>query len=207
MPAEKRLTGPMVGERKASVLGLTKTITRLVFFPFFRIKTGGRHNLPEETAFILLPKHQRWEDIPLLALATPRPLYYMAKNELFVNPLSGWLLSSLGGIPLNRARPLESRRSLKTMMSFLGKGEGIVVFPEGTYYRNAMGPGHVGLVRMVQTRFTLPFIPVGINYSEKRGRGQVRINFGSPISGDSYGRPGDLLARIMEEIARLSGLS
>lgn len=50
---------------------------------------------------------------------------YVAKHELFTNPLSNWFLGSLGGIPLNRDRPLESRRSIRAMIEFLREGEGV----------------------------------------------------------------------------------
>ena len=68
--------------------------------------------MPEKGPFILLPKHQRWEDIPIIDLALQKPLYYIAKYELFNNVLFRWFITSAGGIPLNRERPMESRRSL-----------------------------------------------------------------------------------------------
>jgi 1-acyl-sn-glycerol-3-phosphate acyltransferase len=132
-------------------------------------------------------------------------LYYVAKYELFLNPISRWFVSSLGGIPLNRSRPLESRKSLKTMLDLLEKGEGIVIFPEGTYYRSRMGPGHVGLIRMILSRSTVPFIPVGINYAAKSARTLVEINFGRPICESSLDRVESFLDQMMKEIARLSG--
>jgi 1-acyl-sn-glycerol-3-phosphate acyltransferase len=171
----------------------------------FRIRTRGQENLPSQSGFILLPKHRRWEDIPLLSLATRRSLYYIAKYELFLNPVSRWFVSSLGGIPLNRSRPLESRQSLKTMLDLLEKREGIVIFPEGTYYRNKMGPGHVGLIRMILSRSTAYFIPVGINYSATGARTLVEINFGRPSGEGSLNRVESFLGQMMKEIAHLSG--
>jgi 1-acyl-sn-glycerol-3-phosphate acyltransferase len=132
-------------------------------------------------------------------------LYYVAKYELFLNPVSRWFVSSLGGIPLNRSRPLESRQSLKTMLELLEKGEGIVIFPEGTYYRRRMGPGHVGLIRMIQSRSKVPFIPVGINYAGKGARTLVEINFGKAVFEGSSNRVETFLDQMMKEIARLSG--
>lgn len=193
-------------ERKASIVCLTKITAGLFLSPFFSIKTSGLENLPIKSAFILLPKHQRWEDIPLLSLATSRSLYYIAKHELFLNPLSRWLLCSLGGIPLNREHPLESRRSIKMMLEFLKNGEGVVIFPEGTYFRNKMGPGYAGLIRMVLSRVTLPFIPVGMTYSKKRLRTVIRISFGMPVYGNSYGNANRLFNHIIKDIALLSGL-
>ncbi len=191
--------------RSALILRLTRPTARIFLSPLFRIKGRGQENLPDQSGFILLPKHRRWEDIPLLSLATPHPLYYVAKYELFLNPISRWFVSSLGGIPLNRSRPLESRQSLKTMLDLLEKGEGIVIFPEGTYYRSRMGPGHVGLIRMIQSRSSVPFIPVGISYSAKRARTLVEINFGKPSYEASVNRAGSFLDQMMKEIARLSG--
>ena len=186
---------------------MTKTVARVLLRPFFHLKTSGVKNLPEKSAFILLPKHQRWEDIPLLGLATPRPLYYVAKSELFNNTLSNWFLRSLGGIPLNRQRPLKSRQSLQSLISLLKEGEGAVVFPEGTYYINKMGPGRAGVVKMILSRLPLPFIPVGVRYSRKRLRTLVEINFGKPFYAETETSASQLLDQMMKEIAELSGLS
>ena len=182
-------------------------LVRILLTPFFRIEVEGLKNLPRDRAFILLPKHQRWEDIPLLSLATPRPLYYIAKYELFKNALSNRFFSALGGIPLNRQRPLESRRFLQATIELLEKGEGVVIFPEGTYYRNKMGPGQTGMIRFVLSRLALPFIPVGINYATIGWRTRVRINFGKAFQTDATLAADTFVRRMMKEIAALSGLS
>lgn len=197
--------GPSLQPRSALILRLTRSTARIFLSLVFKMKTRGQENLPNQRGFILLPKHRRWEDIPLLSLATPRPLYYVAKYELFLHPISRWFVSSLGGIPLNRSRPLESRKSLKTLLDLLEMGEGIVIFPEGTYYRNRMGPGYEGLIRMILFRSRAPFIPVGINYAAKSARTLVEIHFGRPIYERSLDRVGSLLDQMMQEIARLSG--
>ncbi|MFH1243839.1 MAG: lysophospholipid acyltransferase family protein [Pseudomonadota bacterium] len=192
--------------RKDWLFLATKTVARVLLFPFFRIECEGEETLPSNSSFVLLPKHQRWEDTPLLGLATPNPLYYVAKHELFSNPLSNWFLRSLGGIPLNRERPLESRRSIRAMIEFLRGGEGVVVFPEGTYFRDRVGPGHVGMVRLILSRLDLPFIPVGINYSRPGFRTLVRVRFGRPFFADPKLSADPFLDRMMRQIAKLSGL-
>ena len=193
--------------RKRWVFRMTKTVARVLLRPFFHLKTSGVKNLPQKNAFILLPKHQRWEDIPLLGLATPRPLYYVAKSELFKNTLSNWFLRSLGGIPLNRQHPLKSRQSLQSLISLLREGEGAVVFPEGTYYKNKMGPGRAGVVRMILSRLSLLFLPVGIHYSRERFRTLVQVNYGKPFYAEPGISPSTFLDQMMKEIAELSGLS
>jgi 1-acyl-sn-glycerol-3-phosphate acyltransferase len=186
---------------------IIKSLARIILAPFFHIQVSGTENLPLSRAFVLLVKHQRWEDIPLLSLSTPRPLYYIAKYELFKNVLSNWFFNALGGIPINRQRPLESRRFLQATIELLEKGEGVVIFPEGTYYRNKMGPGQTGMVRFVLSRLALPFVPVGINYSSPGGRILVRINFGKPFYANSTFPADAFVDSMMEKIARLSGLA
>jgi 1-acyl-sn-glycerol-3-phosphate acyltransferase len=192
--------------RKPIVFWISKIVGTILLAPFFRLQTNGTENLPHECAFVLLPKHQRWEDIPLLGLATPRPLYYVAKYELFNNPLSNWFVKSLGGIPLNRQRPFESRRFLQITIGLLEKGEGVVIFPEGTYYINKMGPGQVGVVRFVLNRLSLPFIPVGIHYARKQRHTLVHINFGQAFYADPAMSAAAFVERMMQKIAELSGL-
>ena len=196
-----------MGGRKNWVFWPTQCTARILLWPSFRLETSGRENIPEKSAFILLPKHQRWEDIPLLSLATPRPLYYVARYDLFENPLTNWFLRSLGGIPLNRQRPIASRRSIQGVIDCLSKGQGVAVFPEGTYYRNRMGPGRVGIVKLMLSRFSLPFIPVGINYSQQRVRTHVRIKFGKAVYANPASSVPSFVDTIMEEIKILSGLS
>jgi 1-acyl-sn-glycerol-3-phosphate acyltransferase len=191
--------------RRNWVFWTTRFTARIVLAPLFRLKTRGTEHLPLKGAFVLLPKHQRWVDIPLISLATPRPLYYVAREDLFDNPVGNWFMRSLGGIPLNRRRPLETRESLRALEGYLRKGEGVVVFPEGTYYMNEMGPSHVGIVRFVSSRFSVPFIPVGIHYAKRRTRTLVRINFGEPRYPDPATSMSPFLSILMKEIEGLSG--
>ena len=190
--------------RKESLYWVTRWFARATLVPFFRMKKEGLSHQPDHGAFILLPKHQRWEDIPLLGITSPRPLYYVAKHELFINPLIRWFLRGLGGIPINRARPLESRDSLRAIMGHLRGGEGVALFPEGTYVKGEVGPARVGLVRMISSRLAVPFIPVGFNYRRTTINISVTIRFGKPFYKDRFPSTEEFVQRVMKEIASLS---
>lgn len=178
----------------------------LLLRPFFGLRVTGAQNLPREGPLVLLPKHQRWEDIPLLGLACPRPLFYVAKQELFTCPICDWFFRSLGGIPLHRSSPLKSRAHLRTLAQLLEQGKGVVIFPEGTYFENGMGPGRTGLIRFVRARLPqVPFVPVGMRYSAVRHRCRVQIAFGRPIR-DFKAPTEAFVVRMMTEIAALSGM-
>jgi 1-acyl-sn-glycerol-3-phosphate acyltransferase len=195
-----------VGERKDWAIWFVKIVLRVLFLPLFRLETEGVENIPEKGPFVLLPKHQRWEDIPILGLAMPRPLYYVAKYELFASPIIAWFLRSLGGIPLNRQRPMESRQHINSVVDLLRTGEGLVIFPEGTYFRDKMGTGRSGLIKLILARMSPPFIPIGIKYIKGGPKTVVSINIGRPFFADMEEPLNLFVDRMMKEIAGLSGL-
>ncbi len=196
-----------MGERKNWAIWFARIVSKTFFMPLVRLETEGTENIPEKGPFVLLPKHQRWEDIPILGLATPRPLYYVAKYELFRNPIIAWFLRSLGGIPLNRQRPMESRQHINSMVDLLRIGEGLVIFPEGTYYRENMGTGRSGLIKLILARMSPPFIPIGIRYLKGGPKTLIRINIGRPFFAGAEDSVNMFVDHMMNEIAGLSELT
>ena len=66
-----------------AVLGFARFVCLFIF----RIKVKGRENMPEEGGAILAVNHRsNWDPI-LAALGSPRHLSFMAKEELFKNPV------------------------------------------------------------------------------------------------------------------------
>ncbi|MBT8342269.1 MAG: 1-acyl-sn-glycerol-3-phosphate acyltransferase, partial [Desulfatitalea sp.] len=143
---------------------------------------------------------------PLVGLTTPVFLTFVAKHELFANPLSRYIITRLGGIPLNRKHPMESRRTLRAVRTHLQSRRALVVFPEGTYYPYSMGPGNLGMLRYIMSTAQVPLIPVGICYEKHRLRPGVRIRFGAPIHPNDTRGPHALLTEMMDRIAELSSL-
>ena len=206
LECKKQAPTTLALDRKKWICDVTKILIRITFSPFYTLETSGTQYLPAKEAFVMLPKHQCWQDIPLLAVATPRPLYYMAKHELFNNSLISRTLKSQGGIPLNRQKPLKSRDAIRAMIQCLKQSEGVVVFPEGTYYPNRMGPGKGGILKLIISRLALPLIPVGIGYQKEGSRTRVTVSFGRPIYYEKPESSGQTLDRVMKAIGTLSGL-
>jgi 1-acyl-sn-glycerol-3-phosphate acyltransferase len=182
-----------------------KLIAVICTYPFFKLKIVGAGNLPLTGAYVLLPKHQRWQDIPFLAIANSRPMYYIAKIELFKNSITSKIFTSLGGLPLNRKQLIQSRNSFNAMIDYLNNGEPVVVFPEGTYYLNSMGRGHAGVIKFIRARMDVQFIPAGINYKKAFFRTTVTVRFGKP-TGSSSDSTDIFMQKIMNEISVLSDI-
>jgi 1-acyl-sn-glycerol-3-phosphate acyltransferase len=182
----------------------------------YRIQVEGRENIPAEGPGILLPKHQYWTDIPIVGLGAWRPVSYIAKQELFVYPGVRHFLSALGGIPLDRANPVKTLDSFRHMERLLLEKEFVVIFPEGTYYPRSMGRGKHRLIERIlrfqekmkwEGQQALPFIPMGIQYLEKKVRSEIQVKIGPPLYADRKAEAQEFTRVIVEEIARLSGLS
>ena len=69
--------------------GFLQVIFRLFFYIVFRTRVYGRENIPAEGAVILAANHASNIDPPLMASLIDRPVSYMAKIELFENPIFG----------------------------------------------------------------------------------------------------------------------
>ena len=191
---------------------MTKRVAQMLFSTVYRIETEWRTALPSHGPMIILPKHQYWTDIPVISLAFKPLLYFVAKKELFKYPLIRGYLSLLGGLPVDRKQSLRTLGSFKALVSLLRAGERIVIFPEGTYFRNGVGSGKSRLLEMIlkfqsERGDPIPFIPVGIRYGERsRWRRRVEVCIGSPLFAERESDAIPLTHRAMEEIGHLCRL-
>jgi len=202
----------MVLKRNSVIYSVTKGVAHLVFSIFYRIETEKKTTLPDDGPMIILPKHQYWTDIPIISLAFKPLLYFVAKKELFKYPLIRDYLSLLGGLPVDRKQSIRTLDSFRTLVSLLRAGEKIVIFPEGTYFRNGVGSGKSRLLQMIlrfqsELGYPIPFIPVGIRYGERSGwRRQVEVCIGAALLAERESDAIPLTHRAMEEISRLCRL-
>jgi len=199
-------------KRNRFVYSVTRGIARLIFSMFYRIEADSMGALPDHGPAVILPKHQYWTDIPIVSLAFEPLLHFVAKKELFEYPLIRHYLSLLGGIPVDRKESIRTLKSFRRVISLLKAGEKVVIFPEGTYFRDRVGLGKSRLLRMIlkfqsEWEYRIPFIPVGIQYGERVGwRRRVAIRIGHPQFAQRKSEDSLLTERVMEEIGRLCEL-
>jgi len=181
----------------------------MVFSIFYHLEIEKMETLSDRGPAIILPKHQYWTDIPIVSLSFRPLLYFVAKRELFKYPFIRHYLSLLGGIPVDRKQSIRTLDSFKNLLSLLRAGEKIVIFPEGTYFRERVGSGKSRLLQMIlgfqdELNYRIPFIPVGIRYGERMGwRRRVEIRIGHPLFAEKESSASSLTHQVMEEISRL----
>ncbi len=93
------------------VYWLVRAVLQPFFHLYFRLSRIGREHVPESGPVIYCSNHRSFLDPFVIATIARRPMYYVAKQELFRHRLIAWFLNSLGAFPVNRGagRPGHAR--------------------------------------------------------------------------------------------------
>jgi 1-acyl-sn-glycerol-3-phosphate acyltransferase len=152
---------------------------------YFRIRRIGREHLPRRGPLLFASNHRSFLDPFVIGTLLRRPVYYMAKRELFERRWQAWILSALGAFPVDRGAG--DAGAMDTAREILERGDCVVVFPEGTRVR----PGPLGRPRRGVGRLALetgvPVVPVAVIGTEDVRRGwrirprRVQVRVGRPL--------------------------
>jgi 1-acyl-sn-glycerol-3-phosphate acyltransferase len=178
-----------MSEKPMPAFAITKLLVRIVTTFLGGATIIGAEKIPAEGAVILAPNHRAHVDPPYLTLLTKRQQFYMAKEELFRNPLFGKYIAAMGAFPVKRGEV--DRGALRRAIEHLKAGRILTVFPEGTRSED----GHtlkkaekgVGLIAK-QTGAAI--VPIAVEGTEKvlpRGAifmrpARVRLTVGTPFT-------------------------
>lgn len=153
-------------------------IVRAFCFFIFRIKIEGKENIPDASALVCANHTSNFDPVFLaFALGLRIKPAFLAKAELFKNPVFGWLLKSFGAIPIERGKA--DVKAIKSGFRALKNGKKLIMFPEGTRNKNGedleakLGAG------MFAAKTGAYVLPVYIS-PEKRLFHSVRVIIGNP---------------------------
>ncbi|MGE5589986.1 MAG: lysophospholipid acyltransferase family protein [Bacillota bacterium] len=157
---------------------IVRAILRPIWFLLFRLHVAGLENIPQAGPVILCCNHFLWADPITMAVAVPRSVHFMAKEELFRAPVLGPLLPLVGAFPVRRGTA--DRASLKQALAVLSKGEVFGIFPEGTRSRTRQllrpEPGVVWIAAHARA----PVVPMAISGDYRFFR-RLSVRVGRPV--------------------------
>jgi len=182
-------------------------LVRATFQPAFHIflsmRRLHRERIPAEGPVIIASNHRSFLDPFLIACLVNRPVYFVAKRELFAFAPIAWVLGALGAFPIDRGRSDEE--AMATARAILERGDCVVIFPEGTRVR----PGPLGTPRRGVGRLALqtgaPVVPVAVFGTEDVRRGivfrprRVALSCGHPLRFPKVAEPSPQLAKAVTD--------
>lgn len=147
----------------------------------YRVSITGAERIPVGSPAILVANHESMFDPWLLALATPRPVRYMAKAELWRLALVGRAVEAFGAFPVERG--MGDGSAMSRAASLLRAGEVIGIFPQGTSKQLPGRVFHRGAARLALATGA-PIVPVrlvGTRGFPFPGRRITSVHVGEPI--------------------------
>jgi 1-acyl-sn-glycerol-3-phosphate acyltransferase len=139
---------------------LSKNSAGLFMRLTYGIKIYGRENLDFEGPAILASNHISLLDPPIVGSFTPFEIHFMAKAELFRNPLFGNMIKALNSFPVKRG--MIDRNALEIAEGLLKSGERVLLFPEGTRQKSGvLAKGRPGAAK-IAVDCQVPILPLCI---------------------------------------------
>ena len=109
---------------------IVKIVFSLIYRLMARIEIVGVENVPQKGPYIVICNHLHRFDPPLVAIALPARMVFLAANKYRSHPIFGPFMSSVGAIYVRRGEV--DRQALRACLDVLRVGGIIGMAPEGT---------------------------------------------------------------------------
>ncbi|OGN90120.1 MAG: hypothetical protein A2158_01030 [Chloroflexi bacterium RBG_13_46_14] len=159
----------------------------LFFKVFTRWKVVGLNNVPSKGELLIVSNHLSNADPPLLSVTLKRDAIFMAKKELFRNPILGYIIYGFGAFPVRRGQL--DRQALRHAEKILSGNKILVIFPEASRSKEARLKKAFPGSAMIAVRTNAAIVPVAITGTEKvvglkwmLRRPGIQVRFGKPFN-------------------------
>lgn len=172
--------------------------------PIYRFDIKGLEHFPKTGGVLVCSNHIDALDPPVVGITAPRPVHFMAKEELFNMPILKPLLPKLNAFPVKRG--LSDREALRKALSLLKNGDVMGLFPEGTRSKDGkLGKGFSG-AGFFALKGEADVVPCAIIGPYKPFK-PLKVVYGKPIVMQPYrdrkASADDVTLIIMDEIQKL----
>lgn len=147
------------------VIPLARLFSGLLFTILGPVRWFHSRNVPRHGGLLILANHLADVDPIVTQIACPRPIFFMAKSELFGMRFLGAAMRFFRAFPVKRGEP--DRTAIKRAVDLLKAGHAVCIFPEGELSESGtmlpLKPG-VGLIARMAG---VPVICAGIQNTNR----------------------------------------
>jgi 1-acyl-sn-glycerol-3-phosphate acyltransferase len=193
------------------VIGATLAFFKTMSWP---IRVEGSEHIPATGPAVIATNHVGYLDFTFVgygARERGRVVRFMAKKEVFDHKVAGPLMRGMKHIPVDRFG--SANDSIERAVEWLGRGELVGMFPEGTISRSFVpAAGKTGAARMAMGA-GVPLIPGAVWGSQRiltKGRPKnwqrkvpISVYYGPPVDYASDDDPTVVTKRLMDAIGEL----
>ena len=174
---------------KQLVVGFSKFLIRLVLRIFFDCRYHYEQPLPTEGPVIFASNHLSYFDPPTVGAGIDLDVYFMAKTELFKNPLFGALIRYYHALPIRRGGM--DWGAVSRLREILNSGGAALLFPEGTRSLDGhLGKGRFGVGLLAQ-QTGAAIVPIYVRGTDRLldaflRRRPMAVFYERPITSEQY---------------------
>lgn len=160
-------------------------VLKIILYPFYRLlfwySVTGLENIPKTGGVIFSSNHLSYLDPVLWIIVIRRRIRFMAKQELFKNPLLGWFLRRMDVFGVERGSG--DMAAVKTAIRVVRNGEILGLYPEGTRSKDGK-PGRAKTgVALIAKAAKCDVVPAAVICRGKlRPFKRIRLVVGKPVS-------------------------
>jgi 1-acyl-sn-glycerol-3-phosphate acyltransferase len=160
-----------------------KNVVHIYYRLMFKVQIEGMENVDPKGHYVVCGNHISLQDPLIVGGFLPIEIRFMAKKELFKNPLLAKFFRGLGAFPVER--DANDLKAIKTALAALKNGENLGIFPEGTRNRTYKAlPVKAGMA-MLAHRTQTPILPVTVDTTFKWFK-PIRMVIHPPVSLEAY---------------------
>ena len=177
---------------------------RQIFRLIMKMEVQGLENFPLDGPVVIACNHVSNFDVFPMQFSLPRPIFYMAKAELFKFPLMDVALRDLGAFPVYRGE--KDQWAMAHARKVLDHGQTLGMFPEGTRNKGrGLGVAKTGSARMAIDA-GCPIVPMVVTGTDRFFKGfprraNVTVKLLPPLLPKSGETPLSLTDRLMFNMA------
>jgi 1-acyl-sn-glycerol-3-phosphate acyltransferase len=161
-----------------------KGVAGIYLRPVAQVECIDFEHIPPTGPCIVASNHTSNFDVCYLALYLPRHPHFMAKIELYKNPIVAWGIRMCGAFPVHRGE--NDAWALRQAGRVLTDGQILSMFPEGTRSKTKkLGRGKMGSVKLA-LEYGAPIVPIAITGTQNFRpltwrRNKLRLQAGEPL--------------------------